>query len=260
MANVSRSASAALLAAALVFVPSAGIAKKPAPQLTPMELQALQQKEFETSKETLFASVMSVFQDLGYTIDSADLPTGFITASSVTTNKSSFGEALFGIAASGNTRATAFVEKMSNGMARVRLNFQNTKTRSGAYGQTTREDIPVLDPAAYRAAWEKIDEALFVRNAVDSPSNVAAPSAIGSSGVAPPPGTTTGGPSPNPPRIFSYQGDATEAAKSALSALGCTDKFGAVSMEGGLGVFEATCKTGKRQLLQCGSGSCGPLN
>jgi len=153
----------------MMFAPSAAFAKKEV-QLTPMELQALQQREFETTKDTLFASVMSVFQDLGYTIDGADLATGFITASSATDNKTNFGEALFGVRASGNTRATAFVEKMANGMARVRLNFQNSKTRSGAYGQTSKKDKAVLDPATYQAAWEKIDEALFVRNAIDTPA------------------------------------------------------------------------------------------
>ena len=77
----------AAVAAAFVFTaPMAAYAKK-APQLTPMELQAIQSKEFQTSKETLFASAMSVFQDLGYTINSAEMQTGFITANSPMTNK-----------------------------------------------------------------------------------------------------------------------------------------------------------------------------
>jgi hypothetical protein len=257
MQTITRSLSWVLLAAALTIAPGSVLAKKKPPQLTPMELQALQQKEFETSKETLFASVMSVFQDLGYTIDSADLPTGFITASSVTTNKSNFGEALFGIAASGNTRATAFVEKMSNGMARVRLNFQNTKTLSGAYGQTSRHDVPVLDPATYRAAWEKIDEALFVRDAVDSPS---APAAQAAASVPTVSAAAAAATSPQPGLAVSYQGEAAAAAKAALASSGCDENFGTISLESGVGVFEATCKTGKRQLLQCGSGSCKPLN
>lgn len=258
MRTIVKSLSLVVLAAAFTFGSTSALAKKKPPQLTPMELQALQQKEFETSKETLFASVMSVFQDLGYTIDSADLPTGFITASSVTTNKSNFGEALFGITASGNTRATAFVEKMSNGMARVRLNFQNTRTMSGAYGQTSRQDVPVLDPATYRAAWEKIDEALFVRNAVDTPSAPPAqPKALdtGTSAAAVP-----GAEFARSSLTANYEGDAAAAARSVLASSGCVDNFGTISLESGVGVFEATCKSGKRQLLQCGSGSCKPLN
>lgn len=52
--------------AALGMVSSAPALAKKQPQLTPMELQALQSHEYETSKEVLFASVVSVFQDLGY--------------------------------------------------------------------------------------------------------------------------------------------------------------------------------------------------
>lgn len=49
---------------------------------TSLELQAIQAKEFETTKKIAFASVLSVFQDLGYIIGSADFDTGFITAKS----------------------------------------------------------------------------------------------------------------------------------------------------------------------------------
>lgn len=142
---------------------------KKKPQLTPMELQALQSKEFETTKEILFASVVSVFQDLGYQLDNADMGSGFITATSATTNKTSFLEAISSQRSSGNTKATAFVEQMPNGMAKVRLNFLNSKISSSAYGQSNKNDKPVLDPLTYGTAWEKIDEALFVRNAVMTP-------------------------------------------------------------------------------------------
>lgn len=134
--------------------------------LTPLELQAIQSREFETNKDALFASVMSVFQDLGYTIDSADIQTGFITAQSPTINKTNFGEALTGLSASGNTKATAFVEFMPSGRSRVRLNFVNSKNLSGSYGQASRVDRPILDPQPYLVAWDKIDEALFVRGAL----------------------------------------------------------------------------------------------
>ena len=53
------------------------------PQLTPLEVQSLQKRDLETNKEIAFASVVSVFQDLGYTIVSADKETGFITAESL---------------------------------------------------------------------------------------------------------------------------------------------------------------------------------
>ncbi len=139
---------------------------KKKPQMTPMEIQALQSHEYETSKEILFASVVSVFQDLGYQLENADMPSGFITASSATQNKTSFLDVLAKQSSSGNTRTTAFVEAMPNGMARVRLNFLNSKTSSGMWGHQNKEDKAILDPQTYKIAWDKVDEAIFQRNAL----------------------------------------------------------------------------------------------
>ena len=152
---------------ALVAAPDLCWAK---PDLAPMQLQAIQQKEFEASKQAVFGSVVDVFQDLGYSIGSADLNTGFITAESATVNKTSLWDALGYASGSGNTRATAFIEQMPSGLVRVRLNFVSTKTISSLYGQAARKDKPIQDPAVYQRAFEKIDEALFVRNAVAAPT------------------------------------------------------------------------------------------
>ncbi len=182
-----------LIAAAVVAsVSTPALAAKKPPPLTPMELQAIQAKEFEASKEALFGSVMSVFQDLGYTVDSADIQTGFITAQSANKDKTNFGEALLGVASSGNTKATAFVEMMPNSRSRVRLNFINTKTMSSSYGQSSREDRPILDAKPYLAAWDKIDEALFVRGFLTrpAPAGTTATPVASSQSPAMPPGAT----------------------------------------------------------------------
>lgn len=94
---------------AIALISSTPCLAKKKPQMTPMELQALQSHEYETSKEVLFASVVSVFQDLGYQLENADMPSGFITASSATKNKTSFMDVLAKQSSSGNTRVTAFV-------------------------------------------------------------------------------------------------------------------------------------------------------
>lgn len=161
----------ALLAtcAATLAISSPAFAKKP-PELTPMELQAIQSREFETSKENLFGAVMTVLQDLGYQVQSADLQTGFITAVSATQNKTNFWMALGGMAASGNTKVTCFLQPMPSGMTRVRLNFLNSRNVSSAYGQNSQNDKPILDATVYRNAWEKIDEALFVSGALQAPA------------------------------------------------------------------------------------------
>lgn len=166
-------ASGALLSCSLMMSGPALAKKKP--EMTPMELQALQSHEYETSKEVLFASVVSVFQDLGYQLENADMPSGFITASSATKNKTNLLEAFAGQRSSGNTRATAFVEGMPNGMARVRLNFLNSKSSSSAYGQQSKNDKPILDPQTYKIAWDKVDEAIFVRNATNAPAKPGTP-------------------------------------------------------------------------------------
>ncbi|HEU0043642.1 hypothetical protein [Sphingomonas sp.] len=172
MRNIVR---ASLVAAAL-FSTTPALAKKKA-QLTPMEIQALQSHEYETSKEVLFASVVSVFQDLGYQLENADMPSGFITASSATKNKTGLLEAFAGMRSSGNTRATAFVEGMPSGRARVRLNFLNSKSTSSNYGQNSKDDKPILDPLTYKSAWDKIDEAIFVRAASNAPARPGTPPA-----------------------------------------------------------------------------------
>lgn len=160
------------LAAVLVLAASPAAAAKKA-ELTPMQLQAIQQKEFDAPKPAVFSSVMDVFQDLGYTVASADMNTGFITAESATVNKTNVWEALADMNSSGNTRATAFVEQMPSGMTRVRLNFVSTKSMSMGYGRQARQDKPLQDPVVYQRAFEKVDEALFVRRAVNSPAPAA---------------------------------------------------------------------------------------
>ncbi len=131
---------------------------------TSLQLQSFQAKEFETGKNTAFGSVLSVFQDLGYIVASADKETGFITASSPSGNKTNFFEALGGVTSSGQTKATAFVEEIRPGFTNVRLNFVDTKKSSSVYGQSNDSDKPILDPKVYQSAFGKIGDAIFIRS------------------------------------------------------------------------------------------------
>lgn len=174
---------AVALALGLATVSTPVLAKKV--QMTPMELQAIQSKEFETTKDAAFGAVMTVVQDLGYTVESADLASGFITAASPTENKTSFLSAMVGVSASGNTVLTAFLMQMPSGMTRVRLNFVNSKNESSAYGRNSRQDKPILDPQVYRTAWDKIDEALFVMGALTSSAPKTTPAAAATEPASP---------------------------------------------------------------------------
>lgn len=144
------------------------------PPMTPLEIQSIQTREFESPKKIVFASVVSVFQDLGYTIKNADLITGFINAESAAQDATSGAEVFVGVLGVmggqnamtqrvEQTVATAFIEEIGN-RARVRLNFVTTEQSSSAQGQNTRWDTPILDVRIYTNAFERIENAIFIRS------------------------------------------------------------------------------------------------
>ncbi len=171
----------------LALVASPAAARKP-PALTPMQLQALQSREYQTGKDQVFPAVVSVFQDLGYQIGAADITSGFITAGSANKNKTGFFEAMAGMRSSGASRVTAFIETMPSGLTRVRLNFMNTKNSSSMYGASSANDKALLDPKTYQVAFEHVEEALFERGALTK--TAAAPVRPPVQAPAPVPSTT----------------------------------------------------------------------
>ena len=145
----------------------------PGPVLTPLEIQSLQTREFEHDKAVVFGSTMSVFQDLGYIVNSADLDTGLITTESpATSDRATFPARLTilpdlmvwsDVTSVVQTKATAFIEQIGN-RSRVRLNFVITRQDSSVHGQTSRHDAPILDAAVYQNAFERIENAIFIRS------------------------------------------------------------------------------------------------
>jgi len=132
-----------------------------APTMTPLEIQSMQTRSFNATYNVTFSSTMSVFQDLGYTVNSADKDTGLISAESATDSSAA---ALFwtGTSVTNQTKATAFIEKI-RGKTLVRLNFvQKVETFSG-YGRQDRNDKPILDTQIYQNAFERIENAIFLR-------------------------------------------------------------------------------------------------
>ena len=130
--------------------------------MTPLQIQSLQSREYDAKKEVVFPSVISVFQDIGYTISNADIQTGLISAESSST--SDFASKFWlGITKVSQTKATAFIEQIGN-KTKARLNFVEIKKSSSGWGQTDREDTPLLDAKLYENAFEKISNAIFVRN------------------------------------------------------------------------------------------------
>lgn len=148
---------------------AAHAAKKP-PELTGLELQQIQSRDLETTKDTAFAAVMTVLQDAGYRIGSADRDTGLITGMASTTGHTVY-SLWSGFGKSKKTPiVSAYVEARGPAMARVRLNFVMAKVKSTIYGAGAQDEEPILDPAIYQTAFEKINQAVFVRQAMDGPA------------------------------------------------------------------------------------------
>lgn len=144
----------------LVFL-IAGCATTNIPTMTPLEIQSMQTREYAESADVVFPSVISVFQDLGYTIKSADKNTGIITAESASkSDKAS--KFWLGITKVSHNNATAFVERIKDKTS-VRLSFVMSNKQSSWYGQTDQDDQQILDAAVYNNAFEKIANAIFVR-------------------------------------------------------------------------------------------------
>lgn len=132
------------------------------PQRTPLEIQAMQSRSYEEPKSIVFPSVVSVFQDLGYTIQSADINTGLITSESAAASDG-WHRFWTGQTRVEQTRATAFIEEIG-GQTNVRLNFVAVDERSGGWGQRDRRDTPILEPEAYQNAFERVENAIFIRS------------------------------------------------------------------------------------------------
>ena len=135
---------------------------KPTINLTPLEIQSMQSRSYEHSKDIVFPSVMSVFQDLGYSINSADINTGLITAESAA-DSNKMKKFWLGIAEVSQTKVNAFIEEIGS-ETKVRINFVGTKKESSWYGQDDREDTQILSPEPYQNAFEKIESAIFIRS------------------------------------------------------------------------------------------------
>jgi hypothetical protein len=142
----------------------------PPPKPTSLQVEAMQTQTFETSKRKAFNAVMTVFQNKGYTIQSADLDTGFITAKSATTGAGA-GMGPMGRAPTHidtTMTSTAFIStitKQNKTVAVVRLSFVINKTTSGISGTYT-DNIQVLDPDVYKMHFADIRQQIFVAGAV----------------------------------------------------------------------------------------------
>lgn len=163
---------AVVLALSLVSAPA--LAKDKTPELSPLQLQAMQSRDFEGPKAPVFASVMTVLQDAGYRIENADLATGLITGIGSSKGKMSY-SLWTGFGKSKKTPIiSAYVEQIGP-ITRVRLNFVMAKVKSSLYGTQPQDEEPIVEAEVYRDAFSKIDQALFIRNSMTQSAPANAP-------------------------------------------------------------------------------------
>ena len=152
----------------VIFITAAlvGCAAPYTPTKTALELQAIQAKEFECTKQQAFAATLSVFQDLGYIVTSASLDTGVISAKSPTAQDFVPSLSAFYFSARMRDRkATAFVEEIAKDRTKVRLNFVDSTQISSSSGRSEK-DLPVESPELYQDTFTKIQQGIFFRKNV----------------------------------------------------------------------------------------------
>lgn len=158
-----------LVAAALVAVcGSASVSAKKNPDMSPLQIQELQSRTLETSKAVAFSAVMSVLQDSGYRIGSADKDTGLITGVASTNTKMTW-MPFVGFGSSKKTPVvSAFIEEFGPNSTKIRLNFVMTKASMNTMVGMGQNEEPILDAIVYRDAFEKIAQAIFIRQAAQA--------------------------------------------------------------------------------------------
>jgi tRNA/tmRNA/rRNA uracil-C5-methylase (TrmA/RlmC/RlmD family) len=163
-----------VIAAAVSFAFVAPTYAKKVVAPSALELQQLQTREFEGTKDQVFGSVMSVLQDSGYRIQAADKDTGLVTGISSTKSKMTY-NLFIGFGRSKKSPVvTAFIEDTAPGKVRVRLSFVMAKVKSNVYGSGAQDEEPIYDATVYQQAFEQIGQTLFVRKGMNAPAATAA--------------------------------------------------------------------------------------
>ena len=129
------------------------------PQISTVELQALQTREYEATEEQVFAAAIGAFQSYGYSISSADRATGLVIAK--TTSEADINQ-LTGVARTEYQKATAFIEKIAQNRVRIRVSIVKHVSAS-AYGTGGEKEAMRTKPEIYQDIFKKIDNSLFLK-------------------------------------------------------------------------------------------------
>jgi hypothetical protein len=155
---------------------------------SPVELQALQTREFEGSKAEAVSAILAVFQDEGFRVDKAELDVGLLTATMpekrrwVQIELPAFGDfnqwkfryveekpnpslSKAGVTSVSVRTVNVLVSEASPGRSKVRLTIiLDTKLLWQLTGPYKGID---MDPEQYQRMFSKIQQALFLKKNID---------------------------------------------------------------------------------------------
>ncbi|MEI6486385.1 MAG: hypothetical protein WCO11_08965 [Sphingomonadales bacterium] len=137
------------------------------PEISGMELQQIQAKDFETAYDVAFPAVMTTLQDSGYRILTAQKDTGLITALGSSSSHLIWAPFLGFRSKKQVPAVSVFIESRGKSRTKIRLSFVMS---TGKSDKAFTDEKPLTDPAVYRDAFEKIEKEIFVRQSMDAPS------------------------------------------------------------------------------------------
>ena len=129
-------------------------------QLSPLELQSIQTREFDATQEEGLKAVVAVFQDLGFNITESDRDIGLITG--VTTTDAEINN-FWGYARSENSRAIATVTQASQNHIRIRISIVKSVSASGSFGMSGTKESTRTDPSLYQEMFSRIQQNIFLQ-------------------------------------------------------------------------------------------------
>jgi hypothetical protein len=160
---------AAVAAAALTASAAGPLEAKKKPELTGLALQQLQSHDYESDKNIVFGAVMTVLQDAGYRIQAGDKDTGLITGIGQSSKKLTWMPFVGFGTSKKSPVVSAYIEQMGPNFTRVRLNFVMAKLKANQYGSNLGDEEAIVEAEPYRDAFEKIDQAVFLRQSMAAP-------------------------------------------------------------------------------------------
>lgn len=140
---------------------------------SPAEVKMMTTKQFETERELVFKSVISLLQSESYIVDRADKETGLINASKRIENKNAATQRfLIGTAKDANTsKAMFYIETVNDHLTEVKITMYEgaESSRNGYWGQVHKDNTEqmIYEPMVYQEWFANLQAEIERRKALE---------------------------------------------------------------------------------------------